>query len=120
MFALLLVVSSMTCGHFSVQILEDDGDEVHGESPVTLQCFQSPATPGCRLCSRGLVRPECGAGGSRGGGLWPALPALAGSCCAGVLCALFCFNASLTQLSGYGSSCHTLSYTLIKAPTKLL
>lgn len=65
LFALLLVVSSMTCGHFSVQILEVDGDEVHGESPVTLQCFQSPATPGCRLCSRGLVRPECGAGGGR-------------------------------------------------------
>lgn len=111
--------SSMTCRHFSVQILEDDGDEVHRNSPVTLNCFQSPVTRGCRRVHRGLSGPEEGQGQpAEGSGLAPRRPA--GSSRAGVLGALFCFNVLLTRVSGYGSSCHTLSYTLIKAPTKTL
>lgn len=112
-------VASMTCRHFSVQILEDDGDEVHRNSPVTLNCFQSPVTRGCRRVHRGLSGPEEGQGQpAEGSGLAPRRPA--GSSRAGVLGALFCFNVLLTRVSGYGSSCHTLSYTLIKAPTKTL
>ena len=112
-------VASMTCRRFSVQILEDDGDELHRNSPVTLNCFQSPVTRLCRRVQRGLSGPEEGQGQpAEGSGLAPRRPA--GSSRAGDLGALFCFNVLPTLVSGYGRSCHTLSYTLIKAPTKTL
>ena len=112
-------VASVTRRRFSVQILEDDGDAFHRNSPVTLTCFQSPVTRLCRCVQRGLSGPEEGQGQRAGGsGLAPRRPA--GSSRAGVLGALFSFNVLPTLVSGYGSSCRTLSYTLIKAATETL
>lgn len=74
----------------------------------------------------GLAGPECGAGaaGEDGAGTsplaLPGAPSRSASRCAGALCALLCFNTLLTPVLGYRSSCHSVSRTLIKPPTKAL